>query len=40
LVVDEEVQEGGDEEAGGLFLGGDAEELGVEEDDVVFAVDG
>lgn len=37
LVVNEEVEEGRDEEAGGFFFGGEAQELGVEEDDVVFA---
>lgn len=37
MVGDEEVEEGRDEQARGLLLGRDAEELCVEQDDVVFA---
>lgn len=34
----EEVEEGGEEEAGGFFFGGEAEQLGVEGEDLLFSV--
>lgn len=40
LVVSEEIVEGGDEKPCGLFFGGEADKLAVEEDNVVLATVG